>query len=316
MNLNNWRVITKDVNPEDPVLRSLYNEAWAAAPLAYTSKKSFPISPTTMLPRRPLKNKCRLCGRDSNLTKEHIPPGSSGNKGRHENYDLDGWLKSGFAHENVKLGVEQGGIFGYTLCRRCNSLTGRLYGKEYKEWTERAKGIITGFGPGTVAQLDQSVGPFGWKVTFGSKESGSVKPGAFVRQILSCMCSLSGAWNLAGQHPEIRRIVLEQSVERLSPSLDLGMSLYLGPKVRIMGPQLKIDFKTKTWVWCQEIAFPPFAFLLILKSNKKHAGTGLMIGEFTTLAPDKEQYFSGITEVGFGWSPYPGDYRSRAAIEK
>ena len=50
-------------------------------------------------------------------------------------------------------------------------------------------------------------------------------------------------------------------------------------------------------------------------SNKELAGTGLMIGEFTMLPTEKEQYFSGISEVGFGWSPYPGDYRSRAAIE-
>jgi hypothetical protein len=109
---------------------------------------------------------------------------------------------------------------------------------------------------------------------------------------------LSGTWDLAGRHPEIRRIILEQSVEQLPSNLDLGMSIYLGPKVRIMGPQLKIDFKTKTWIWCQEIAFPPFAFLLVLESNKEKAGSGLMIGEFTTLAPDKEQYFSGIAEVG------------------
>jgi hypothetical protein len=113
----------------------------------------------------------------------------------------------------------------------------------------------------------------------------------------------------------MRRILLEQSVEDLPPKLDLGMSLYLGPKIRTMGPQLKVDLKTGTWVWCQETALPPFAFLLILDSNKEHAGTGLMIGEFTRLSADKEQYFSGISEVGFGWSPYPGDYRSQATIE-
>ena len=315
MSLDNWKIITKDVNPEDPILKSLCEEAWKAAPSSYTSDKPTSGIPSEMLPRRAIKGICRLCGRESDLTKEHIPPKSSGNKERHEKYDLAGWLKNGFAHNEMKLDVEQGGIFGYTLCRECNSLTGRLYGNEYKDWAERATGIITGFNSGTVAQLNQLVGPFGWDVTFGSKESGAVKPGAFVRQILSCMCSLSGNWDLAERHPELRQIILEQSVQQLPSNLELGMSLYLGPKMRTIGPQLKVDVKTGTWRWYQEIAFPPFAFLLVLASNKEKAGTGLMISEFTTLAPDTEQYFSGIVEVGFGWSPYPGDYRSKTAIE-
>lgn len=315
MSSDKWRIVTKDVDSTDPKLKLLYEEAWASAPKEYTSNLSTPTDPSLMLPRRSLYARCRLCGQLAKLTKEHIPPKSSGNKSRHEKYDLDGWLRRGFAHDKVKLEVEQGGIFGYTLCSGCNSLTGKLYGGEYKKWVEIAKNIITGFSSGTISQLDHSMGPFGWEVTFGDKQTGAVKPGAFVRQVLSCMCSLSGTWNLAERHSEVRRIVLEQSVEDLPPKLDLGMSLYLGPKIRTMGPQLKVNLKTGTWVWCQEIAFPPFAFLLILDSNKERAGTGLMIGEFTKLSVEKEQYFSGISEVGFGWSPYPGDYRSRAAIE-
>ncbi len=318
MNSRNWKIITKDVNAADSRGKALFEEAWAAAPPDYvsidTSRESMSDNSIEMLPRSRLKGFCRLCGQEADLTKEHIPPGSSGNIGRHEKYNLDDWLKRGFAHEKVKRRVKQGGIFGYTLCRECNSLTGKLYGNEYKRWVEKAKSIITRFEPSTIAELDQHVGPFDWKVAFGSKEEGAVKPGAFVRQILSCMCSLSGTWNLPGRHPEIKRIILEQSVEQLPTGVDLGMSLYLGPKMRIVGPQLVVEVKTGTWKWCQEIAFPPFAFLLILASNKEDAGTGLMIGEFTMLAPDKEQYFSGIAEVGFGWTPYPGDYRSKASI--
>lgn len=307
--------MTKNVDPTDPKLKLLYEEAWASAPKEYTSNLSTLTDPSLMLPRRPLHGRCRLCGQLAKLTKEHIPPKSSGNKSRHKKYDLDGWLKRGFAHDKVKLETEQGGIFGYTLCHNCNSLTGKLYGGEYKKWVDLAEGIVTGFNPGTIAQLDHSIGPFGWEVKFGDKQAEGVKPGAFVRQILSCMCSLSGTWDLTKRYPEVRRIILEQSIEKLPAKLDLGMSLYLGPKIRTMGPQLKIDLKTNTWIWCQEIAFPPFAFLLVLDSNKEQAGTGLMIGEFTTLPTEKEQVFSGISEVGFGWSPYPGDYRSRADIE-
>lgn len=36
--------------------------------------------------------------------------------------------------------------------------------------------------------------------------------------------------------------------------------------------------------------------------------------EFTILSPKDQRYFDGTVELGFGWSPYPGDYRSQGAI--
>lgn len=92
------------------------------------------------------------------------------------------------------------------------------------------------------------------------------------------------------------------------------MYIYFGPRVRIQGPQLKIDIKEKVWRWVEEVAYPPLAFQLVIASNKKDPGLGLLIDNFTTISPGTEQYFSGIIEMGFGWSPYPGDYRSKAAI--
>ena len=51
-----------------------------------------------------------------------------------------------------------------------------------------------------------------------------------------------------------------------------------------MGPQLRVDLKTETWRWCQEIAYPPFAFLFVIASNKANPGLGLMMHDWTTLA--------------------------------
>ncbi|NTU47237.1 hypothetical protein HGA88_06430 [Candidatus Roizmanbacteria bacterium] len=96
--------------------------------------------------------------------------------------------------------------------------------------------------------------------------------------------------------------------------MELGMYIYFGPRSRIHGPQLRIDTRAKVWRWVEEIAYPPFAFQLVLASNRECPGLGLLIDNFTTLSPDTPQYFSGIIEMGFGWTPYPGDYRSKAAI--
>jgi hypothetical protein len=317
----NWKIVTKDVDPHDPKIKQLFDAAVAAAPDDYVktdaSGNNVAEDTVAMLPRKPIKGQCRLCGQIENLTKEHIPPKSSGNKQRHTNLTFDDWLRDKLEdNPEAKYTMGQGGIFGYTLCRSCNSLTGKLYGNEYKRWVELAKKKIDGFGSGIVPQLDSLIGLFGENFTFGSKEDGSVKPGSFVRQILSLMCSLSGSWDLAGRYPSIRRIILEQTTESLPQGMELGMFIFFGPRVRIHGPQLRIDAKTLIWRWVQEIAYPPFAFQFVIASNDPQPGLGLLIDNFAILSPGTEQYYSGLMEMGFGWSPYPGDYRSKAAILK
>jgi hypothetical protein len=312
-------IVSTDINPEDPKIRSLLDDAIAGAPSDFiridASGNIVTEDTIQMLPRKPLRGKCSLCGKETDLTKEHIPPRASGNKERTQKHTLDDWLQKGLDDTRDKHHpTQQGGIWGYTLCRYCNSLTGTLYGNEYVAWAQRAKDIMDGFEPGTFSQLDNMTGPFGWNAIFGSKEVGSVKPGAMVRQVLSCMCSLSGAWDLAERHPEIKRIILEQSEEALPKGIELGMHLYVGPMARISGPQLMVNVKEGIWRWCQEIAYPPFAFLLVIASNKKDPGLGLMMGDWTSIGPSEERYFEGVVEVGFGWTPYPGDYRSKAQI--
>ncbi len=311
-----WKIVTKDIDPNDQIIKGLFDEAVAAAPPNYVKTMGngeVEMEDTVaLLPRNPIKGKCRLCGQEADLTKEHIPPKSSGNKQRHTKLTFDDWLKDHLeANSNSKHTVEQGGIFGYTLCRKCNSLTGNLYGTEYKLWVERARKLID---IETITKLDKMIGPFGDSLNFGSKEDGGVKPGAFVRQVLSCMCSLSGSWDLAEKYPVLRRIILEQSTEKLPAGLEIGMTIYFGPNVRIHGPQLRVDKKTGIWRWCQEIAFPPFAFMMVIASNSKKPGEGLLINNMTQASPDEMQNFTGIVEMGFGWAPYPGDYRSKARI--
>ena len=231
-----WKIVAKNIDPKDPDIKKLFDEALRAAPQSYvksTIDGNIKTENTVaMLPRHSVKGPCRLCGNITNLTKEHIPPKSSGNKERHTNLTFDDWMRDRLDHNpNAKHVIEQGGIFGYTLCKSCNSLTGSLYGNEYKDWVGRAKKIINGYGGATMISKQNTVaGPFGENIVIASKTDGAVKPGAFVRQVMSCMCSLSGSWNLAEHYPVIRRILLEQSTEYLPTGMELGMFLYFGPQ--------------------------------------------------------------------------------------
>lgn len=291
----------------DPEIRRLVDEAFAAAPPGYIDEENV----IEHLPRKPIVGNCRLCGKKGQLTREHIPPRASGNTQRTQKQSLDDWINSPTPGMVPTKGrIRQGGIFGYTLCRSCNSFTGKHYGGEYKRWSERAREVL---GRINIPALDQELGPFGDKVKFGTTDE-PIYPGAFVRQVLSCMCSLSGSWNLAGKHPELRRIILEQSVEPLPKKLDVSIALFLGPNARASGPQLMIDAKTKTWRWVMELAYPPFAFFMTIESNLDDPGLGLMMTKWVEVEPSSKNMFEEIIEVGFGWSPYPNDYRSTARI--
>jgi hypothetical protein len=303
-----WRIAVADVSQfDDPRTRALTDDGMAAAPHGFLREDS-----VEMLPRTKVVGDCRLCGVPGELTKEHIPPASSGNKERHSSHSFEEWVQANSLEIPASGRINQGGIFGYTLCAECNSLTGTLYGAEYQKWTAATLGAI-GAMP-KPSELDNRVGRFAWALKLGDQETCGVKPGAFVRQVLSMMCSLSGTWDLSRRHPEVRRIVLQGSTEPLPSNLALGAALFLGPRIRIMGPQLHVQPGTGSWRWLMEVAYPPFAFILSLASNMHEPVGGLMMTDWVGFSSADEQFFQGDFEVGFGWTPYPGDYRSNASI--
>src|SRR5690606_19434915 len=82
--------------------------------------------------RRRTQGKCHICGQFGDLSFEHVPPEAAFN-----NRPIR--VKSGMQLVNADLDDERGrtqqrGAGGYTLCERCNSLTGTWYGSAYVDW--------------------------------------------------------------------------------------------------------------------------------------------------------------------------------------
>lgn len=105
--------MAKDIDPTDPEVKRLFDEALQAAPSSYVKiAVNGDISSedtVAMLPRRPLQGQCRLCGKVTNLTKEHIPPRASGNKERLTHLSFDDWLRDRLEENpNAKHLIEQG----------------------------------------------------------------------------------------------------------------------------------------------------------------------------------------------------------------
>lgn len=78
--------------------------------------------------------KCAICGKEENMSFEHLPPQSTGNKGRLELIDFVSLINI----NQKKIGkILQNGVGYYSLCESCNSFTGSLYGNAYTYWVNQ-----------------------------------------------------------------------------------------------------------------------------------------------------------------------------------
>ncbi|HVF76283.1 MAG TPA: hypothetical protein VM938_14705 [Acidimicrobiales bacterium] len=279
-------------------------EAVALAPPGYMEADG--ASTSEMLPRRKAVGWCRLCGETRTLSREHIPPRGAGNKGEPTGYTIDDWLKRETLEHLPGGRRSGGGIWGYTLCRDCNNATGGDYGKEYGRWATLGGEVLAQL---PLAEFASGTVPMGVEAGFPD-----VDPPALVRQVLSMMASLAGDWRLTEREPVLRSIILGRSEEPLPTGWELVMNLYAGPRSRLAGPALVVDGADGGWAWLLEAAFPPLAFLLKI-AGPQPIGPGVDLASATAASPGKPRDVRFTCQVGFGYSPYPGDYRSRGEIE-
>jgi hypothetical protein len=286
---------------------ALMAAAMAAAPVGVYDEAE------PLLPKTPGVGLCRLCGLERPLTREHLPPQVLRNRearGARE-HTLEEWL--GRDEQGVIPGGQEpiDGIWGYALCGPCNHRTG-AYAPEYYRWVETATRWLLRDLPIDRDELDHSTTPVGLHIKMGTNPYPD--PGAFVRQVLSCFCTLSANWQLAERFPVIRDIVLHGRRGALPQGMKLEMILYFGPFVRISGPQ-RIVTDGSTWRWVMELAYPPFAFTFTLASNGDVAN-GLDISSMTSRGPGRlSSPLEFDIPIGFGHLAYPTDFRSIGEIE-
>src|SRR5580692_6737908 len=83
-----WRFAVSDpAQMADPTIQRVIDAGIAAAPKGFMGENVL-----KMLPRRACDGRCRICGKDGALTKEHIPPRASGNKERFSSHSFEEWI--------------------------------------------------------------------------------------------------------------------------------------------------------------------------------------------------------------------------------
>lgn len=300
-----WTFVAKEgVELDADTVAAIANEAMAAAPDGV-------LEGGELLPRvRPSDASCRICGATEELSREHIPPRSAGNSDTHHSHSITEWLERDSLEAIPGGRHQQGGTFGYVLCRRCNSRTGK-YAREYGGWTAMgARLFVEQLRP--VDEMDQEL--VTRAVSIGVPRC---HPAKFARQVLSMMVSLAGPWPLTRAHPSLLETLLEGTPCQLPDELTLDMALCAPVAARYAGPTLVVDLERQSWRWIVSLAYPPFAFEMELaRSPGEHALSPLCgIGNFL----EYENEVVGDVElelmVAFAHTAFPTDWRNRAQIE-
>ncbi len=206
---------------------------------------------------------CHICNRYGKLTFEHIPPKCALNDKSAKIYTGDSFIKLisdkgryPWQHDGVKYKPMQKGFGDYTLCSKCNNLTGELYGEEYKKWFYTVLNLINS-DPKKYAESKSVM-----------VELKNIYPGRFIRQILSIICSTYPEFST--EYPFVKELILNKDfVYTDKPDFKIYMYLlknvyngYTGIMHMIMS-----DFQVKS---INEIDLYPFGFILDLSDSIKN----------------------------------------------
>lgn len=200
--------------------------------------------------------KCALCGKECKLTFEHIPPRSAFNSTPAKPVSMEELLKGGnFAGRErlpwetggLKYQNQQQGMGRYSLCKTCNSHTGKWYGDAYITFAKIASDAIRNLSVEESSRI-------------GFKE---IYPLRIIKQIFSLFCSINGIDN--PKLEPIRKFVLDKDavgIDKTQFKLCMYFTKSTLMKQAPMAVSLKICGDKSEIMALSEITAYPFGFIL------------------------------------------------------
>ena len=259
--------------------------------------------------KRP-KGRCSICGCESELTFEHIPPRMafnsrparpvSGEEIFKEEYLCDDnrmpWDTSGMHYEN-----QQQGMGKYSLCQKCNNNTGHWYGDSYVRFARTVHDVM-----GSHLPEDSTAVVFK-----------GVYPLRLIKQILAMFCSLASLND--PKMEDIRRFVLDKNavgIDKTKYKLCMYFTntmcmKYSGVTVKMCDVGGNIEVMVM-----MEVTAYPLGFILYFDPTETWKYKGLDITE----CADYE--YEDIAEITFPWKImemndiYPESFRSKEEIRE
>jgi hypothetical protein len=247
---------------------------------------------------------CRVCGEVTEMTFEHFPPRSAGNRQRVEILDITDWLRREDDGTMEKGQILQKGSGAYSLCEDCNNRSGRLFVPELARWTRIGNAAL---GKLDLAAIDAQANP-----AYVVLEVKDVRPGRFLKQIVTMFLALTSG-GVAQKHVELREYAKNPKLVGLPPQYQFYLALNAGPGARYNGGSVTMTLGAGM-VFALELSFPPFAYILSIDEGTPAIETG-NITSFVDVGIDQTANVKMQLRVGFTHTALPLDLRSKAALD-
>lgn len=201
---------------------------------------------------------CSICGENTTLTFEHIPPRSAFNRFNMRLYDFWGYL----LHNNTKYTQFQKGAGKYSLCSSCNNLTGKWYGAAYAEFASQGMRYFK-----ANAQGHLSV-PY------------TIYPLRVFKQVVSCFASVNGPlW--CQQNPLIKDFLLNPYAQRFPAEIDIRMYMQRESRSKLGAISGQLNPFTGERFVGSEWAYPPFSFIYVC--DKRYTNYTVLNGLYSIM---------------------------------
>lgn len=251
---------------------------------------------------------CHVCGAETKMSFEHLPPAAAGNKGAAEMLGIEAWLGRTEDAIEERGQIVQRGSGAYSLCADCNSRAGSLYVPELLEWTTRAWATVS---RQQMEEADRALEPRYLPATFRR-----VRPARFVKQMVTMLLAVAGP-ELPPLHPELQEYARDPKAVGLPAKYQLYLVLFGGPIARFNGgtaaARLEGDgFKS---TFSLELAHPPYAYVMTIDEGFPAVEAGNITG-CVDLGVDQTADLEVDLRAGFGHTAFPLDFRSKAMLDR
>lgn len=244
---------------------------------------------------------CKLCGKTSKLTFEHVPPRSVFNNAKVKLIDALETIKEDrlpWEVKDLEGRIQQKGKGGYYLCSECNNNTGAWYVPEYEKFVMGIYNALVGLDWANIQAV---------KI-----QTKKIKPLAILKQVLVMFCDINN--NCFGDE-KLRKFLLDKE----DNSFDLkGYKVFLyinkGNIEKQIGLSGVANIYTGRMDLVSEIASFPIGMKLFLDKDENFKTEGLDITDFCRYSYEEEIEYTFVIPLLEVNIFFPEDYRKKEDI--
>ncbi|WP_336065194.1 hypothetical protein [Mesoflavibacter sp. CH_XMU1404-2] len=197
------------------------------------------------------KGICHLCGKNTNLSFEHVPPKVAFNKNtKYVSVEFEDYIKSRNLLKDIPKGkTKQGGIGYNSFCENCNNFLGANYVNPYMKWVNAGIKLLA----------DTEFAACYFKIN-------EIQPLPILKQIVSMFLAINDNLFL-DSFPELSEFVLNKKQNKLPEKFQIYTYLTRAERLRYMHYNVYGNLKTNNIIQCSELAYPPFGYILTFDSH-------------------------------------------------